>query len=84
MKDLGVQSGHVIPQRFDSIMSNLLALPFKKTYPIEIKESTRKCISDYGGTHPDEFKDDIKLWQALRKEGVGGIVHDNRVGAALL
>ena len=65
-------------------MSNLLALPFKKTYPIEIKESARKYISDYGGTHPDEFKNDIKLWQALRKEGVGGAVHDNRVDAALL
>lgn len=65
-------------------MSNLLALPFKKTYPIEIKEPVRKYISDYGGAHPDEFKDDIKLWQALRKEGVGGVVHDNRVDAALL
>lgn len=67
-----------------AIMSNLLALPFKKTYPTEIKESARKYISDYGGTHPDEFKDDIKLWQALRKEGTGGVVHDNRVDAALL
>ena len=65
-------------------MSNLLALPFKKTYPIEIKEPARKCISNYGGTHPDEFKDDIKLWQALRKEGTGGVVHDSRVDAALL
>lgn len=65
-------------------MSNLLALPFKKTYPIDIKESARKYIFDYGGAHPDEFKDDIKLWQTLRKEGVGGVVHDNRVDAALL
>lgn len=67
-----------------AIMSNLLALPFKKTYPIDIKEPARKYISDYGGAHPDEFKDDIKSWQTLRKEGVGGVVHDNRVDAALL
>lgn len=65
-------------------MSNLVALPFKKTYAIDIKEATRKYILDYGGAHPDEFKDDIKLWQTLRKEGVSGVVHDNRVDAALL
>lgn len=65
-------------------MSNLLALPFKKTYPIDIKEAARKYIFDYGGAHPDEFKDDIKLWQTLRKEGVGGVVHGKQVDAALL
>ncbi|TFK40326.1 BRO1-like domain-containing protein [Crucibulum laeve] len=63
-------------------MSNLLAIPFKKTYPLDLKDAVRKYISDHGGMHPDEFKDDIKLWQDLRKDGVGGVVHVNRVNAA--
>ncbi|CAA7266857.1 unnamed protein product [Cyclocybe aegerita] len=65
-------------------MSNLLSIPFKKTYSIDIKEAARQYISDHGGAHPDEFRDDIKSWQDLRKEGVGGVVHDDRAKAALL
>ncbi|KAF8149996.1 BRO1-like domain-containing protein [Crassisporium funariophilum] len=65
-------------------MPNLLAIPFKKTYPIDIKEAARQYIFDHGGAHPDEFKGDIKAWQDLRKDGVGGVVHQNRVDAALL
>lgn len=70
---------------FDRItMANLLSIPFKKTYPIEIKEATRAYISHQGGAHPDEFKRDIKSWQDLRKDGVGGVVHENRVESSLL
>ncbi|KAF8910637.1 BRO1-like domain-containing protein [Gymnopilus junonius] len=65
-------------------MSNLLSIPFKRTYPVEIKEATRKYIFDQGGAHPDEFKEDIRTWQELRKDGVGGVVHDNRLESSLL
>ncbi|KAG5651345.1 hypothetical protein H0H81_009008 [Sphagnurus paluster] len=65
-------------------MSNLLAIPFKKTYPVNIKESARNYIYAHGGGHPDEFKDDIVLWQNLRKDGVGGVVHVNRINPSLL
>ncbi|KAG6816889.1 hypothetical protein H0H87_002009 [Tephrocybe sp. NHM501043] len=65
-------------------MSNLLAIPFKKTYPVDVKESTRTYIYSNGGGHPDEFKDDINLWQSLRKEGVGGVVHVDRINTSLL
>ncbi|PPQ95240.1 hypothetical protein CVT26_014931 [Gymnopilus dilepis] len=65
-------------------MSNLLSIPFKKTYPVEIKEATRKYLSEQGGAHPDEFKEDIKIWHELRQHGVGGVVHDNRVESSLL
>ncbi|KAG6872669.1 hypothetical protein C0995_007778 [Termitomyces sp. Mi166 len=65
-------------------MSNLLSIPFKKTYPVNVKEASRSYIYAHGGGHPDEFKDDINLWQNLRKDVVGGVVHVNRINAFLL
>lgn len=65
-------------------MPNLLAIPFKKTYPVNLKEAARKYIYEHGGTHPDEFKDDINQWQNLRKDGVGGIVHVDRIESMLV
>jgi len=65
-------------------MTNLLSVPFKKTYPANIKDATRQYISDHGGAHADEFREDIKTWQDLRKEGVGGVVHENKLESALL
>ncbi|KAG6900688.1 hypothetical protein C0993_004999 [Termitomyces sp. T159_Od127] len=56
----------------------------QKTYPVNIKEAVRDYIYTHGGGHPDEFKDDINLWQNLRKDGVGGMVHVNRIDAFLL
>ncbi|KAJ7104194.1 BRO1-like domain-containing protein [Mycena belliarum] len=64
-------------------MSNILALPFKKTYNIDIKEPVRKYLLENGALHPDAFRNDIDKWQSLRREGVGGIVHVDRVNAAL-
>jgi programmed cell death 6-interacting protein len=65
-------------------MSNLLAIPFKKTQTIQIKDSARAYISEHGGAHPDEFKEDIKVWQDLRKDGIGGVIHVNRIDVTLL
>ncbi|KAJ7284953.1 BRO1-like domain-containing protein [Mycena rebaudengoi] len=64
-------------------MSNLLALPFKKTYNIDVQEPVRNYLLENGANHPDAFKSDITRWQNLRKEGVGGVVHADRVNAAL-
>jgi programmed cell death 6-interacting protein len=64
-------------------MSNLLALPFKKTYNIDVKEPVRNYLLENGAIHPDAFKNDINRWQNLRKDGVGGVVHVDRVNAAL-
>ncbi|KAF7374896.1 pH-response regulator protein palA/RIM20 [Mycena sanguinolenta] len=64
-------------------MSNLLALPFKKTYNIDIKEPVRNYLLVNGAIHPDAFKNDINRWQNLRKGGVGGVVHVDGVNAAL-
>ncbi|KAJ6513259.1 BRO1-like domain-containing protein [Mycena sanguinolenta] len=64
-------------------MSNLLGLPFKKTYNIDIKEPVRNYLLVNGAIHPDAFKTDINRWQNLRKDGVGGVVHIDRVTAAL-
>ncbi|KAJ7170650.1 BRO1-like domain-containing protein [Mycena crocata] len=64
-------------------MSNLVALPFKKTYSIDVKEPVRNYLLVNGSNHPDAFRNDINKWQNLRKEGVGGIVHVDRVNAAL-
>ncbi|KAJ3520410.1 hypothetical protein NMY22_g12771 [Coprinellus aureogranulatus] len=65
-------------------MSNLFAIPFKKTYQIDIKAATANFITNYAGAHPEEFKDDIREWQHLRDEGTGGMVHENKVQSALL
>ncbi|KAJ6494794.1 BRO1-like domain-containing protein [Mycena vitilis] len=64
-------------------MSNLLALPFKKTYNIDVKEPVRNYLLANGASHPDAFRNDINKWQTLRKDGVGGVVHVDRVNAAL-
>lgn len=64
-------------------MPNLLSIPFKKTYTIDIKEASRRYISDHAGTHPDEFRDDIKVWFDLRKEAVNEMVHAGRVDSIL-
>ncbi|KAJ7158788.1 BRO1-like domain-containing protein [Mycena filopes] len=64
-------------------MSNLLGLPFKKTYSIDVKEPVRAYLLEHGANHPDAFRNDINKWQLLRKDGVGGTVHIDRVNAAL-
>ncbi|KAJ7494696.1 BRO1-like domain-containing protein [Mycena galericulata] len=64
-------------------MSNLLALPFKRTYNVDVKEPVHKYLLENGAHHPDAFRNDINRWQVLRKEGVGGIVHVDRVNATL-
>ncbi|TFK28100.1 pH-response regulator [Coprinopsis marcescibilis] len=65
-------------------MSNLLAIPYKKTYQIDIKEAARNYISNHGGAHPDEFKEDIRNWEELRKDVTGGSTHVDQIDAALL
>ncbi|KXN89114.1 pH-response regulator protein palA/RIM20 [Leucoagaricus sp. SymC.cos] len=65
-------------------MPNLLDFPFKRTYEINIRDMVRDFISFHGGGHPDEFRYDIQQWQDLRKNGVGGVVHIDRIQATLL
>ncbi|KAF9563243.1 BRO1-domain-containing protein [Agrocybe pediades] len=65
-------------------MPNLLTIPFKRTYTVDIKEATREYIFAQEGAHPDEFKEDIKTWQNLRRDAVDGVVHDNRIEPILL
>ncbi|KAH6913067.1 pH-response regulator [Coprinopsis sp. MPI-PUGE-AT-0042] len=65
-------------------MSNLLAIPFKKSYPIEIKDPVRRYISQHAGGHPDEFRDDIRIWQDLRSQATVGQVHVNRIDSILI
>jgi programmed cell death 6-interacting protein len=65
-------------------MSNLLSIPHKKADPVEIKHATRDYISNHSGAHPEEFRDDINSWEALRTNAVNDMVHENRVDAMLL
>ncbi|KAJ7227152.1 BRO1-like domain-containing protein [Mycena pura] len=64
-------------------MSNLLAVPFKKTYNIDVEEPVRSYLRHQGAAHPDAFRSDIDRWQSLRRDGVGGVVHVDRVNTAL-
>jgi len=65
-------------------MSNLLSIPFKRTYTVEIKDAARAYIADHGGVHPDECREDIKTWQSLREKATTDNVHDGGIDAILL
>ncbi|KAF5367502.1 hypothetical protein D9758_003681 [Tetrapyrgos nigripes] len=56
-------------------MTNLLAIPSKKTYTIDIKQPVYDYLLEHGGTHPAAVKQDISQWQALRQRLVGGEPH---------
>ncbi|KAF8825086.1 hypothetical protein HHX47_DHR7000235 [Lentinula edodes] len=60
-------------------MSNLLAVPFKKTYQVDVAGAARTYLSDNGDTHPDAVKADIKQWQEMRQKIVNLEVHANRL-----
>lgn len=64
--------------------ANLLSIPFKKTYELDIKAAARKYFLNHGDTHPDALKTDINQWQELRQDGVGGVAHVDRINAALM
>ncbi|KAF7312299.1 pH-response regulator protein palA/RIM20 [Mycena indigotica] len=64
-------------------MSNLLTIPFKKSYALDIKEPVRNYLLHHNAAHPDAFRDDIARWQSLRNQTLGGTVHVDRVNAAL-
>lgn len=66
-----------------TVMSNLLALAFKKSYPADVKEAARSFLQHKSNIHPDAFKADINRWQILRKDGVGGSVHVDRIDSIL-
>jgi programmed cell death 6-interacting protein len=53
-------------------MSNLLDIPLKSSYPINIAGPARDYIQHHVGLHPDQFRDDIRRWQSLRKDAIGG------------
>ena len=61
-------------------MPNLLSIPFKKTYDIPIGDKVRQYIqAHHADASPDTLKWDIGHWETLRKDGVGGVVHIDRV-----
>lgn len=63
-------------------MNNLLSIPFKKTRAIPIRQAVKDYIHDaHPDTHPDVFKEDIYRWEQLRKDGVGGVAHPDRIQA---
>ncbi|KAI0783675.1 pH-response regulator [Abortiporus biennis] len=66
-------------------MPNQLSIPFKKTYPIPIRQVARQyLLRNNSDTHPDAFKWDLGQWEELRKDGVGGVVHCDRLKPAFL
>ncbi|KAG8743647.1 pH-response regulator protein palA/rim20 [Ceratobasidium sp. 414] len=66
-------------------MPNQLHIPFKPTSPAPIREAVESYIEfNHTDAHPDAFKWDISRWSELRREGVGGYVHVDRVEAGLL
>ncbi|PCH42163.1 BRO1-domain-containing protein [Wolfiporia cocos MD-104 SS10] len=65
-------------------MPNQISVPFKRTYEIELRQAVREYIlKKYSDRHPDAFRWDIGRWEALRKDGVGGVVHVDKVKSSL-
>ncbi|KIK63137.1 hypothetical protein GYMLUDRAFT_242199 [Collybiopsis luxurians FD-317 M1] len=64
-------------------MANLLAVPFKKTYNIDIATAARNYLSEHGDTHPDAVKFDIKQWHEMRQKIVTLEPHANRISDIL-
>ncbi|EGN99169.1 hypothetical protein SERLA73DRAFT_90416 [Serpula lacrymans var. lacrymans S7.3] len=64
-------------------MPNQLAIPFKKHFPVSIRQAVRDYIHAHSSDHPEAFKWDINRWESLRKDGVGGVVHVNRIDTAI-
>ena len=61
-------------------MNNLLSIPFKKTLAIPIRQAVKDYIHNaHPDTHSDAFKEDISRWELLRKSGIGGVVHPDRI-----
>ncbi|KAL1722637.1 BRO1-like domain-containing protein [Schizophyllum commune] len=59
-------------------MSNLVSIPFKKTYEANVKDAVRLYIHDHTGSHPDALRHDIAEWEKLRRAAIGTSVHANR------
>lgn len=67
-----------------TLMPNQLSIPFKKTYVVQLRQAVRNYILEkHPNAHPDAFRWDINCWEALRKDGVGGVVHVDRVQTSL-
>ncbi|KAF9046965.1 BRO1-domain-containing protein [Hymenopellis radicata] len=60
-------------------MANLLTVPLKKTYVVDVKEPTRNYLEAHTDAHPEAFKADLNQWQQLRKDTVDVSVHVNAV-----
>lgn len=56
-------------------MSNLLAIPFKESYIIDVTQPTRQYLEEQTSFHPDAFKADLNEWQEIRKNTVNLPVH---------
>ncbi|QRV89818.1 vacuolar protein sorting-associated protein BRO1 [Ceratobasidium sp. AG-Ba] len=66
-------------------MPNQLHIPFKHTPPAHIHDAVGAYIEfHHPDAHPDAFKWDIARWTDLRRDGVGGYVHVDRLDASLL
>ena len=61
-----------------SAMSNLVAIPLKRTYEANVKDAVRLYIHDHTGSHPDALRHDIAEWEKLRRAAIGMSVHANR------
>ncbi|KIY43649.1 BRO1-domain-containing protein [Fistulina hepatica ATCC 64428] len=56
-------------------MSNLVEVPFKKAYTVNVKDAVYQYIDDNLHAHPDAFKRDLNGWQELRDRVVNVRTH---------
>ncbi|KAH8826651.1 pH-response regulator [Flagelloscypha sp. PMI_526] len=65
-------------------MTNLLTIPFKRTYELNVKDGVTQYLQEREGRNPAQFRDDILRWHDLRQNAVVPTVHVNRVDPALM
>jgi programmed cell death 6-interacting protein len=52
------------------ISSNILFLPFRKTNPVALSTAIKGYISSKYDQHPDMFRQDLEVIDALRRDAV--------------
>lgn len=65
-------------------MANQLAIPFKKSSTLPIRDAVSSYIrTNHSETHPEAFKWDMDRWEQLRADALADAVHTSRVHALI-
>lgn len=64
------QDGALMPTSKLTSCSNILSLPFRKTASVSLSAAIKQYISSKYDQHPDMFKQDLEVIDALRRDAI--------------